>query len=77
MEEKRLGRAEIVDIVQAVGREKTAPVRDVRPMAETEAPQGVVADCDPIMPISIYELGVPAAALVVLDHVEVTVVWPQ
>ena len=70
VEEKRLGRAEIADIVQAVGRERTAPVRDVRPMAETEAPQGVVADCDPIMPISIDELGVPKAAVVVLDHVE-------
>ncbi|MET0566600.1 MAG: RNA methyltransferase [Acidimicrobiia bacterium] len=70
VEEKRLGRAEIADIVQAVGREKTAPVRDVRPMAETEAPQGLVADCDPIMPISIHELGVPKAAVVVLDHVE-------
>jgi len=70
VEEKRLGRAEIADIVEAVGQEKTAPVRDVRPLAETEAPQGVVADCDPIMPISIDELGVPGAAVVVLDHVE-------
>lgn len=70
VEEKRLGRAEIAEIVEAVGREKTAPIRDVRPMAETEAPQGVVADCDRIMPTPVDELTGPGAALVVLDHIE-------
>ena len=70
VEEKRLARAEIAEIVEAVGRERTAPVRDVRPMAETEAPQGVVAECDPIMPTPVDELAGPGAALVVLDHIE-------
>ena len=70
VEEKRLGRSEIAEIVGVVGSEKTALVRDVRPMAESEAPQGVVADCAPIMPIPIDELGVPGAAVVVLDHME-------
>ena len=70
VEEKLLGRSEIAEIVGAIGSEKIALVRDVRPMAESEAPQGVVADCDPIMPIIIDELGVPGAAIVVLDHIE-------
>ena len=70
VEEKRLGRSEVAEIVGVVGSEKTALVRDVRPMAESEAPQGVVADCSPIMPIPIDELGVPGAAVVVLDHME-------
>jgi 23S rRNA (guanosine2251-2'-O)-methyltransferase len=70
VEEKRLARAEVAEIVEAVGRERTAPVRDVRSMAETEAPQGVVAECDPIMPTPIDDLAGPGAALVVLDHIE-------
>ena len=70
VEEKRLGRSEIAEIVGLVGSEKTALVRDVRPMAESEAPQGVVADCAPIMPVPIDELGVPGAAVIVLDHIE-------
>jgi 23S rRNA (guanosine2251-2'-O)-methyltransferase len=70
VEEKKLGRAEIADIVSVVGREKTALVGDVRPMAETEAPQGVVAECAPIMPVPIDDLGGPKAAVVVLDHIE-------
>jgi len=70
VEEKRLGRSEIAEIVSAVSSEKIALVRDVGPMAESEAPQGVVADCDPIVPIIIDELGVPGAAIVVLDHIE-------
>jgi 23S rRNA (guanosine2251-2'-O)-methyltransferase len=70
VEEKRLGRAEIADIVSVVGRESTALVADIRPMAETEAPQGVVAECAPIMPVPIDDLAGPEAAVVVLDHIE-------
>ena len=70
VEEKRLGRAEIADIVSVVGRESTALVADIRPMAETEAPQGVVAECAPILPVPIDDLAGPTAALVVLDHIE-------
>ncbi len=47
-------------------------VDDVRPMARTTAPQGVVARCEPIPFVSIQELvaeGVPASLLLV-DHVE-------
>ena len=70
VEEKRLGRAEIGDIVSVVGKESTSLVADIRPMAETEAPQGVVAECAPIMPVPIDGLGGPKAAIVVLDHIE-------
>ena len=70
VEEKRLGRAEVADIVSVVGRESTALVADVRPMAETEAPQGVVAECAPIMPVPVGDLAGPEAAVVLLDHVE-------
>jgi 23S rRNA (guanosine2251-2'-O)-methyltransferase len=70
VEEKRLGRAEISAIVSVVGRESTAPVADVRPMAETEAPQGVVAECTPITPVPVDDLGGPEAAVIVLDHIE-------
>ena len=70
VEEKRLGRAEVADIVNVVGRASTALVDDVRPMAETEAPQGVVAECVPIMPVPVDDLADPEAAVVVLDHIE-------
>jgi len=70
VEEKRLGRGEVADIVNVVGRESIALVADVRSMAETEAPQGVVAECAPIMPVPVDDLGGPEAAVVVLDHIE-------
>ncbi|HSM01736.1 MAG TPA: 23S rRNA (guanosine(2251)-2'-O)-methyltransferase RlmB [Acidimicrobiia bacterium] len=47
-------------------------VEDVRGNATTDAPQGVVAECRPIEPVSLDEAvaaGEPAS-LVVLDHVE-------
>jgi 23S rRNA (guanosine2251-2'-O)-methyltransferase len=51
------------------------PVRevdDVRPLAETTAPQGVIADCQPIILHSLKALVARAqrSSLVVLDHVE-------
>lgn len=45
-------------------------VDDVRPMAETDAPQGVVARCRPIVPVPIDSLTTEKAAVLVLDHVE-------
>lgn len=70
VEERRLGRAEVETIADAVGQNRVTTVVDVRRMAETEAPQGVVADCTPIMPIPIDDLPGAEAALVVLDHIE-------
>jgi 23S rRNA (guanosine2251-2'-O)-methyltransferase len=70
VEERRLGGAEVAAIVTAVGWERLAVVADVRSMAETEAPQGVVAECTPIVPTAIDDLGGPGAAVAVLDHIE-------
>lgn len=46
------------------------PVDDVRPIADTEAPQGVVARCRPIQPVTLEVLSGEDAAVLVLDHVE-------
>ncbi len=70
VEERRMGRSEVSEIVGIVGRQRTVVVRDVRSMAETETPQGVIADCAPITPATLDDLGQPAAAVVVLDHIE-------
>ncbi len=70
VEERRLGIPDVASIADAVGSDRVATVADVRRMAETEAPQGVVADCTPIMPVPIDALFVAEAALVVLDHIE-------
>jgi 23S rRNA (guanosine2251-2'-O)-methyltransferase len=45
-------------------------VDDVRPMAETDAPQGVVARCRPIQPATLESLAGDRAAILVLDHLE-------
>ncbi len=47
-------------------------VDDVRPMARTTAPQGVVARCEPIPFVSIQDLVAEAtpASLLLVDHVE-------
>lgn len=45
-------------------------VDDIRQIAETDAPQGVVARCRPISPVSLGSLGGEETAVLVLDHVE-------
>jgi len=70
VEKRRAARSEIASIVDLIGKGQTSLVSDVRSRAETEAPQGVVAECAPIMPTPIDDLARPGAALVVLDHVE-------
>ncbi len=70
VEERRRERADIRSIVDTVGADKVKTVPDVRRIAETEAPQGMVADCRPIMPVPIDSLPGPTAAIVVLDHIE-------
>lgn len=45
-------------------------VDDVRSVAETDSPQGVVARCRPIRPVPLEELSGDGAAVLVLDHVE-------
>ena len=70
VEERRLVRPEVRSIVDSVGQGLVTKVADVRAMAETESPQGVVADCTPIIPTAIDDLTGPKAAIVVLDHIE-------
>lgn len=45
-------------------------VDDIRSIAETSAPQGLVARCDPIQPVTLEELAGEDAAVLVLDHIE-------
>lgn len=70
VEKQRLDRFEIRSILDMVGEEQTSVVADIRSKAETEAPQGVIAECAPILPTPIDDLAQPDAALVVLDHIE-------
>jgi 23S rRNA (guanosine2251-2'-O)-methyltransferase len=57
-------------LVSLVGEDRVSVVDDVRPQAETEAPQGLLAECRPIMSIPLDDLVVDRPAVMVLDHVE-------
>jgi 23S rRNA (guanosine2251-2'-O)-methyltransferase len=70
VEEGRAKRLEVRSILDAVDRDQVSVVADVRQLAETEAPQGIVAECSPIAPIPIDALTGEGAALIVLDHIE-------
>jgi 23S rRNA (guanosine2251-2'-O)-methyltransferase len=70
VEKRRVDRPEIRSIVGLAGEPELSLVADVRSMAETEAPQGVVADCTPILPVPLDELTGAGAAIVALDHIE-------
>lgn len=66
----RQRRPEVQKLIAEVGEEVVSVVDDARQMANTEAPQGVVAECRPIMPVTLESMAGPGAALLVLDHVE-------
>jgi 23S rRNA (guanosine2251-2'-O)-methyltransferase len=70
MEKRRVDRSEFRSIIDLVGEGRTSVVADVRALAETEAPQGVIAECAPIMPTAVDALARSEAAVVVLDHIE-------
>ena len=70
VEERRVDRPEIRSIVALTGEPELSLVADLRSMAETEAPQGVVAECTPILPVPLDELTGAGAAIVALDHIE-------
>jgi 23S rRNA (guanosine2251-2'-O)-methyltransferase len=57
-------------LVSAVGKDRVSVVDDARGLASTDAPQGVVADCTPIQPVTLESMSGADAALLVLDHVE-------
>jgi 23S rRNA (guanosine2251-2'-O)-methyltransferase len=62
--------ARLQPMLSGLDRSMVSLVDDVRSLADTDAPQGVVARCRPIMPASLDGLAGPQAALLVLDHVE-------
>jgi 23S rRNA (guanosine2251-2'-O)-methyltransferase len=70
VERKRRSREEIARLIDAVGEASTVYVDDTREIADTEAPQGVIAECTPIVPVDLDTLAAPDAAILVLDHLE-------
>lgn len=70
VEKRRRERADVAALVDKVGSSRVRLVDDVRALATTDAPQGVVADCRPIGSVTLESLSGQGAALLVLDHVE-------
>lgn len=70
VERKRRSREEIASLIQAVGEQRVKEIEDVRAVADSEAPQGVVADCRPISSVDVESLAGEKAAVLVLDHLE-------
>lgn len=68
VEEGRRGR--LGDLLAGVDEDMVKVVEDVRSLADTDAPQGVVARCRPIQPVSLESLSSDDAAVLVLDHIE-------
>ncbi|MFO7548784.1 MAG: RNA methyltransferase [Acidimicrobiia bacterium] len=71
VEGSRAGRPPLSEILQAHPEVPVEIVDDVRPLADTTAPQGVVATCHPLRFVELEDLADPApAALLAVDHVE-------
>ncbi len=74
IESQRLEREPYAALVEAAGTAGVAVevIDDVRPGAVTDAPQGVIAHCDPIAPVTLQEAVAVTdpAAVLVFDHVE-------
>jgi len=70
VEERRRGRADVSRLIHDLGRDRVSVVRDLSSEAESSAPQGLVAACRPILPVSLESMAGAQAALIVLDHVE-------
>ena len=70
VERSRRDRPGVAPIVAAFGDARVSIVDDVRSLAETDAPQGVVAECRLIRPVTLESLASPEAAILVLDHIE-------
>jgi 23S rRNA (guanosine2251-2'-O)-methyltransferase len=70
IETRRRSRDDIARLIEAIGESSVRYVDDVRQIAETDAPQGVVAECRPIQPVELDSMAGDRAAVVVLDHLE-------
>lgn len=68
VEKGRRGR--LADLLDEVEPSRVRLVDDVRSLAATDAPQGLVAHCRPIQPVTLEDLATEDAAILVLDHVE-------
>ena len=65
-------RGRLGELLASVDDGRLVLVDDVRSLAETDAPQGVVAQCRPLRPASLDALASDQAAVLVLDHIEDT-----
>lgn len=63
-------RKSVSDLLDLAGSVQVSYVEDVRDRADSRAPQGVVADCRPITPLTLEALSTPKAGLLILDHIE-------
>jgi len=63
-------RGRLADLLAGVDDSMVELVDDVRSMSDTDAPQGIVAKCRPIQPVTLESLAGDRAAVLVLDHVE-------
>ena len=70
VERRRRERADIAALVDRVGSDRVRLIDDVRTLATTDSPQGVVAECRPISSVTLESLSGQGTALLVLDHVE-------
>lgn len=70
VEEGRQGRSEVAALIRTVGLEQVSVVEDVRSLATTEAPQGVIAECRPISSVTLDALARGVPSIIVLDHLE-------
>lgn len=74
VEKSRLNRPPVSDLIDSSSQVDVRPTDDVRPMAVTSAPQGVVAECRPIPTWEIERLvaAEEVPAILAVDHVEDT-----
>ncbi len=70
VERSRREGADVAARVDRVGSDRVRLIDDVRTLATTDAPQGVVADCRPISSVTLESLSGQGTALLVLDHLE-------
>ena len=70
IERGRRKRPAVSAIIDQVGSSHVSFVDDVRDQATTDTPQGILANCEPIAPMSLESLAGDNAALLVLDHLE-------
>ena len=70
VESRKLGRPEISAVVEQIDQGSVVEVPHVGPYSETEVPQGLVAECAPILPVLLDRFTEPETAVLVLDHIE-------